>query len=228
MHIFSKAKWKSLQVFLVLLPVRNSSNLIHKRIAFLLLNSFVQASLLWKSLAAVRHRLILLIRCESKKICKFLSHRKEASVAFHHFCQEKMSRFSYFRCNFRPLTVPRRSPSPTTPTLSPGTATGTIPVFSWDLGNFQPYSNLLLLMGCITTGCSVRELNKLLIWQNSADTLWEKGVTKERASYSPHHTALKALGSWGPKLQTLLQQLQTSRDCIVPTAWLCHHINKGL
>lgn len=60
----------------------------------------------------MRHRLILLIRCESK-ICKFLSHRKEASVAFHHFCQEKMSRLSYFRCNFRPLTAPCRSPSPT-------------------------------------------------------------------------------------------------------------------
>lgn len=68
----------------------------------------------------MRHRLILLIRCESKKICKFLSHRKEASVAFHHFCQEKMSRFSYFRCDFRPLTAPCRSPAPTTLTLSPG------------------------------------------------------------------------------------------------------------
>lgn len=80
-NVFPKAKWKSLQVFLVLFPARNNSNLIHEWIPFLLLNSFVQISFLWKGLATARHRLILLIRCDSKKICKFLNHRKEVSVA---------------------------------------------------------------------------------------------------------------------------------------------------
>lgn len=46
MHIFPKAKWKSLQIFLVLLPARNNTNLFHERIPFLLLDSFVQMSLL--------------------------------------------------------------------------------------------------------------------------------------------------------------------------------------
>lgn len=128
----------------------------------------------------MRHRLILLIRCESKKICKFLSHRKEASVAFHHSCQEKMSRFSYFRCDFRPLTAPCRAHLP--PRSRSPQETGTIPALSGDWGT-PSLAQTCSVNGCITTGCSVRELNKLLIWQNSADTLWEKGVTKERVRY---------------------------------------------
>lgn len=164
-NIFPKAKWKSLQVFLVLLPARNNSNLIHKWIPFLLLNSFVQISLLWKGLATARHRLILLIRCESRKICKFLNHRKEASVASlttsapqkYHSSAVLDTTSDLLAAALQILT----SHHPHTPPKHSNMAKSR--VLSQDLGNFQPYSNSVV-NGLHYHGqnlvCSVRELSK--------------------------------------------------------------------
>lgn len=155
MHIiFPKAKWKSLQVFLVLLPARNNGNLIHEWIPFLLLNSFVQISLLWKGLATARHRLILLIRCESKKICKFLNHRKEAPVASLTTSVKRKrhsSAISDATSDLLAATL-QISISRCPNALPKHSNVAKSRVLSRDLENFQPYSNPLSLTGCITTG----------------------------------------------------------------------------